>query len=905
MRLNHLLAPFIFSVLLTNAALAAEKASAEETPTLKATLISEHASLAPSSTTTLAVKLEIPDKWHIYHPIVLDTGLPTLLDLTLPEGISAGELRYPSPTFESLSTGGDSGSETASTQATTSEAASAAKPKFSFGKSAPAKDTVTAAATHSEADTIDYLSYAGETVLLVELTGDATLKPGTKAHIGAYISALICEHNGRCIPIDTTATLELPITAELGAKQKAELFAAARRALPAPLADAPYLKGSTLTTQYSQLPIGVESELILTLDIDAGYHIQDRDPGVDGLIPTRVWIEPVEGLTFETDKQTWPEPKTETIEYLGTARQQAGKTVIRTPFKVSDTLFKPKQVKLHVLIGYQTCTDAGLCFPPAQAIGAVTFDVVAADASAKAWQAPAQPTPVGWEAYVTTGTADDEPFAANEPNATNTVTTTTTTTTTASNIGTNAPATGLLSLLITFGAAFLGGIVLNVMPCVLPVVSLKIFGFVNQAGEDHARVLKMGLMYAVGVLVSFLPLAIIIPLIGASWGGVIMQNPVVVILISGFVFTFGLSMVGLYEIQLPGSVASVGSVQREGYGGAFMSGLMTTILATPCTGPFLGSAVGTLATLPFLVSMIGIMLIGTGLAFPYVMLSAFPAWLKFLPKPGNWMITFKQVTGWILLAVPLWLLWNLAGFGDAKLVFGAVVFLFAVGMASFFFSQIDLRTSGAKTAGVLVTAALTMLLGWYVGPVYYGGIFAEPEVETPIVNFTSSAAETDNTSNLANEQANAPIKFDVATLYPEGAGPKLPWQEWKPGLAERLAKSGYTVYVDFTASWCLTCQTNKATVLHTNEVYDFFRENKIVPLEADFSRRNPQIQAELRKFNRNGVPLNLIYPAGKPDETVTMPEFLTQSVVLDRLKQAGPSEPNLGNETSGDTVAAR
>lgn len=814
-------------------------AEAEVTPELKATLLTEHASLSPSGKTTLALKIDIPDTWHIYHPIVLDTGLPTEVAFTLTKGIKiASGVRYPVPVFAATETGGD---------------------------------------------TIDYLGYEEEAVLLVELAGDESLIPGSKAKISTFITALICEHNGTCIPVDTTAELEIPITSKLGAPQYADLFKSARKALPAPLSEAAYMKGSKLSTTHSQLPIGADSELILTLNIGKNYHIQDRDPGVEGLIPTRIWIETADGIEFDFDAQKWPKPKIEKIEYIGDVRQQGGKTEIRTPFKITDPLFTPGEVKLHVLVEYQTCTETGQCYPPTQTIGSVTFEVVPADQPAKAGNNTLSKP--GWIPAVEhlavsdsdsqSETSDSAVTSADAP---------------------PAAESGLWVILLTFGGAFLGGIILNIMPCVLPVVSLKIFGFVNQAGEDHSRVFKMGLVYAAGVLISFLPLAIIIPAIGASWGGVIMQNPVVVILISGFVFTFGLSMVGLYEIHLPGSVAAAGSVQREGYGGAFTSGLLTTILATPCTGPFLGSAVGTLATLPAAVSFIGIMLIGAGLAFPYVLLSAFPGWLKFLPKPGNWMITFKSITGWILLAVPLWLLWNLTGFGDADLLFGAVVFLFAVALASTFFGQIELNTSAAKTMGVMALATATVAVGWMVGPVYYGQIFAEPEEAAPTINFTSG------TTSPQEQDAQQPLNFDVSALYPEGAGPKLAWQEWEPGLPERLAEAGYTVYIDFTATWCLTCQTNKVTVLHTDEIYEQFREMKVIPLIADFTRRNADIQAELRKFNRNGVPLNLIFPAGNPEAVITMPELLTQAIVSDRLKQAGPTT---AVQPERDIVASR
>jgi thiol:disulfide interchange protein len=811
----------LFAVLLTTAAFAQD-----DGPSLEARLFTEQVSVAPGESTALAIELKIEPDWHIYHPIVLDTGLPTTVTLGLPAGTTAAPVQYPKPYFAALETGGDP---------------------------------------------IKYLGYKDTVVLLTDITAGDNVKPGQAIIVEATVDALICEDNGKCIPVQATAGVSIPVTAETGDVQFISQFEAAREALPMTLDRASYIKGSHLTTRHSKLPIGADGELVLTLTLGKNLHVQDRDPGNEALIPTRVWIESLEGLTFDVKNQVWPEPKLSEVEYLGKVRHQYGDVVIRTPFKVTYPGFKPGPVTAHVLVQYQACTESGQCFAPEMAIGAVTFDVVSADAKAAERTERATVSP-GWEPQIESGAtpiatrdrSEDAPATAGVSGA--------------------ASGSGLLTLLGILGGAFLGGIILNIMPCVLPVVSLKIFGFVNQAGEAHDRILKMGLMYAVGVLVSFLPLAIAIAAFNQAWGGVIFQNPVAIMLLSGFMLTFGLSMVGLYEMRLPGSAENVasGATTREGYGGAFLSGLVTTALATPCTGPFLGPALGALATQPPAMSFLGVMLVGAGLAFPYVLLSAVPAWVKFLPKPGKWMIAFKQITGLVILAVPLWLLWVLSTYGDAPLLFGAIVFLFGVGVASFVFGKIDINASTGKTTGLLTTAAVVMLAGWYIGPVYFG------QLNAPI-------AENEATEGAAIAEA---ADIDVNALYAANDGPKLAWQKWQPGLPEKLAEAGYTVYVDFTATWCATCQVNKNAVLHTNDIYAKFREQKIIPLTGDFTRRDPAIHAELKRHGRNGVPLNLVYPANRPTDVIAMPELLTQSIVTDALDRAGAST------ASGAQVAA-
>lgn len=750
---------------------------APEGPSLGATLYAEHAALAPGDQTTLAIQLDIESGWHIYHPIVLDTGMPTTATFELPDGLSTGPLQFPVP---------------------------------KYGESAG----------------IAYLGHYGQPILLTTLTADEDVEPGRTVTIKVRVDALICNPE-TCIPIDAEATLELRIAAAPGEPQHGDLFARARDALPVDLSDATQLAGSEVVASHTQVPIGGKGELLVVLDIADNYHIQDRDPGNPDLIATRIHVGQPDGITVHRDQAKWPPAKVQEIPGFGEARFQKGRTIVRIPFEVTDPKAPRGPAEFPVLVEYQACSEEGQCLAPVTAAASAPVEIVAEGAAA-----------------VENARADDLVAEA------------------------QAAAISDISWRQLFGVlffAFIGGMILNIMPCVLPVISLKIYGFVNQAGQSRKRIFAMGLTYAAGILVSFLPIAIAMVATQAAWGALIMQNATAIILLSGLMLALGLSMLDVFEFQLPGSAstAAAGATSREGYTGAFMNGVLTTILATPCTAPFLGSALGLLFVLPPIMAFAGIMVVGVGLAFPYLLLTAMPQWLKFLPKPGNWMVTFKHAMGVVILAVPLWLLWVLSAWEDAALLHGALIFLFGVGIACWIFGRLSLNVTWTRFITTTVVALGLMAGGWTAGPVYFGRLY----------------------------NPHQPID----------------WQPWRPNVGPELAAEGKTVYIDYTAAWCLTCQQNKLLVLETPKVAGKLEEMGVVPIKADFTKQNAQIAAEIRAHGRNGVPVNVIYPADRPDEPIVLPEILTTRIVMDALKDAGPSEmpdPNAPDAEGPAPVAA-
>lgn len=408
--------------------------------------------------------------------------------------------------------------------------------------------------------------------------------------------------------------------------------------------------------------------------------------------------------------------------------------------------------------------------------------------------------------------------------------------------------------------AFLGGMLLNVMPCVLPVISIKVMSFVNQAGQSRERVFKLGLVYAAGVLVSFAVLAAVViglKLAGSSVGwGFQLQNPVVVLTLSAVILAFALSLFGVFEIQLPGSAAegADGLTRREGAAGAFFNGVLATVLATPCTAPMLGAALGFAFTQPPWLVMAFFLTVGAGLATPFVLLAANPGWMRILPKPGAWMDRFKQLMGFALLATLVWLLSVLGSLLGADSMTAALAFLTVVGFAcwlaggwSSYDAPLFKRRAAWPLAAVLIAAGYMVL---------------------PARHFENADGRPPQTQRPAHTEG------------------EIEWRPFSVGLVEQLATEGRMVYLDFTADWCQTCQVNKKLALETERTRRAFEKYGVTPVLADWTARDETIRGVLAQFGRSGVPLNVILPAGQPGKPILLPELLTPGVVEEKLAEA-------------------
>jgi thiol:disulfide interchange protein len=407
--------------------------------------------------------------------------------------------------------------------------------------------------------------------------------------------------------------------------------------------------------------------------------------------------------------------------------------------------------------------------------------------------------------------------------------------------------------------AFIGGLILNIMPCVLPVIALKILGFVSEARSEPRRVRNLGLIYAFGVLVSFLALAAIV--IGvkaaghhAGWG---MQfgSPVFIVCLTTLVTLVALNLFGVFEITLGGHAldAAGGLASKHGATGAFFNGVLATSLATPCTAPFLGAALGFAFTQSAPAIVLVFLTVGLGLALPYVLLSWNPAWLKFLPKPGAWMEKFKIAMGFPMLATAVWL-FNLTYDDYGKNVLWLGVFLVVVAFAAWIFGEFAQRGRKHKTVAVIIT--LILLVGGYVYALENQLRWREP------------VAETDTAGSLEES--------------PDG----IDWQRWSPEAVAQARDAGKPVLVDFTADWCLTCQVNKKFAIEIPSVREKLKELNAVALVGDYTHFPDSITAELNRYNRAGVPLVLVYPKNAAAPPIVLPEVLTPGIVLNALNQA-------------------
>src|SRR5215470_6462034 len=412
-----------------------------------------------------------------------------------------------------------------------------------------------------------------------------------------------------------------------------------------------------------------------------------------------------------------------------------------------------------------------------------------------------------------------------------------------------APVRGVFTFLL-FG--FLGGFILNLMPCVLPVISLKIFGFVQQAGQSRQRIFRSGVAFTLGIFAWFIALAVLLIALKSAgrdvtWGGFQFTNPYFVLALSVIVLVFSLNLFGVFEVSLPQSVTRtlLSTSERKDLLGSFFQGVFATVLATPCTAPFLGTALGFAFTQSAVIILAMFIAIAAGMSAPYLLLSAQPAWLRFLPKPGLWMLHLKQFMGFLLLATLLFLLYVLGAERGLEGAIWASCFLLVISVACWMKGAFVVPTATVMKRIVILALMLLLVIG--SGVYFIGDKFQSTKIAS------------------ADSQSHG---------------------DWQPFTPERLQtelEQGRTVFVDFTAAWCLTCKFNEASVLEAQDVREAFQRHGIVKLRADWTNGDPVITKLLQQFGRPGVPLYVLYP-GKSQEPIVFPELLTKSILLDKLE---------------------
>jgi thiol:disulfide interchange protein DsbD len=402
--------------------------------------------------------------------------------------------------------------------------------------------------------------------------------------------------------------------------------------------------------------------------------------------------------------------------------------------------------------------------------------------------------------------------------------------------------TNSAELLRIVALAFLGGIILNLMPCVFPVLFIKGLGLLQGHGRERVHQRLHGLVYALGILVSFWAIVAVLLVLrsgGALFGwGFQFQSPTFVAIIALLLFFFALSLAGLFEIGLTFTSAGGELAQKPGYSGSFFTGMLATVVATPCTAPFMGAAVGFALSQSIAVTFLIFTALALGLAIPYVLLTFFPAWMRLLPKPGAWMEVLKQASSVPIFATVVWLVWLYARLAGTDLLLGLLAGMLLLAIAGWMLQRWVRSGVGTVIACAVVVIALAV-------PVY---------------------------AQYANRTT------------------KETWQPWTQQAVATARAQGRPVFVDFTAAWCLSCQFNERTVLNSKAVERAMDTAKVVRLRADWTHYDASITDALGQLGRSGVPTYVVYSSTANAPPDVLPEALTQSTVLDALGKLQPQQ---------------
>ncbi len=403
---------------------------------------------------------------------------------------------------------------------------------------------------------------------------------------------------------------------------------------------------------------------------------------------------------------------------------------------------------------------------------------------------------------------------------------------------------GLLQFILF---AFIGGVILNIMPCVLPLLSVRALSLVRESHNEKRRIFFSSMFYTGGIITAFLTLAALVVALKASgelvgWGFQF-QNPGFVIALTAVIYVFALAMFDVYIITAPGMTGAAKASGRGGYLGSFLTGVFAVIVATPCTAPFLGTALGFAFSQPPFIIFLIFFFIGLGLALPFILLGIWPSLMKHIPKPGNWMNIFKEVMGFLLIATAIYLVNTL------------------------------IRQIGADIIRVLMFLGILTFSAWLYGR------FARPGASRRrrlLVLITAAAI------SIFGGFATLSSLNDLSPGIETGTELKKGWEEFSPELVSQYRSEGYPVFIDFYAEWCTNCKVNEARVLTDREVLKVFQEKNTKLLKGDFTLNDPVIAEWIRKFGKGGVPVYALYLPGRK-EPIVFPELLTKTMVIGAL----------------------
>ena len=553
---------------------------------------------------------------------------------------------------------------------------------------------------------------------------------------------------------------------------------------------------------------GETARVAALLDIEEGWHTNSNEPTYDYLIPTEVRLRPPAGWPEATEIR-YPPGEMKSFAFADEPLSvYEGEVAVLAPVVVP-VAAAPGEHVVAASVTYQACDDRS-CLPPVTVERTVALTV--------------GPGGEGTDhaAFGVTALPPAERGRA------------------------AAPASLAVMLLL----GLVGGLILNAMPCVLPVLSLKVFGLVQSAGRGRRHVVVGGLATAAGILLSFWALALLAIAAKAAGGavgwGVQFQEPGFVAALAVVMVLFSLNLWGLFEIPLPARLARVAdSGPKEGLAGHLAAGLFATLMATPCSAPFLGTAVGFALAQEATTIFAMFTAVGLGMALPYLLLAAAPGLAWLLPRPGPWMVVFKSLMGFLLAAAAVWLLYVLASqVTPERLAFFELALL---ALAFFVWLREHSRRPAARA--VALAGALAAVVG---------GVALAATAPTGV----TIAASTEPSGRIA-------------------------WQPFDRAEAERLAAQGRLVFVDVTADWCFTCKVNERLVLETALVADAFERYEVHAMKADWTNRDDAIATFLAEHGRYGIPFYLLYRPGS--EAHLFSELLTQEAILEALERSGPA----------------
>ncbi|NNE01503.1 MAG: disulfide bond formation protein DsbD [Pirellulaceae bacterium] len=694
--------------------------------------------------------------------------------------------------------------------------------------------------------------------------------PGFRGDIQVAVDGLTCTDAGKCIPVEEVLTAKYDGDAPSG-DQKQTVAADAKSAedskaaKPKVFRDGKYVVGWTATAPKAIAP-GETARLRFTATPDAKFHVyaavtDDADSSTNFVITKKSDLKIAAPTTDE------PVISKKVLPTLPAQRYYKGKVTWSLPVKVPEGT-EPGEHDIEGFIVYQACTD-NACHPPMalkfktailvgdgtgrqdiQLVSAKRAEALDAAGTVKWVDDLASATP----AITPENTPDGSDNNSDVGPAVAAIGSQSTSRDASAAPVADAEATTPFALILLL--AFAGGVILNVMPCVLPVVGLKIMSFVKQAGEDQRRVFILNLVYVAGILFVFALLAALAVMFSFAWGEQFTFFSVRLGL-AIVLFALALSYLDVWEIPVPGMAAGKASQEiqnREGYIGAFSKGMFATILATPCSGPMLGAIFGLTLGLTPVQTVAIFMVVGLGMSLPYVIIGAKPSLVSWLPKPGNWMETLKQFLAFLFL-----------------------------GTVAFFFAGFE---DNEKTP-LFITLIGVWFGCWIIGQV--------PNWDRVGRRFSAWVVGV----------TTAVVIGVGAFQFFDGGEKILKWEPYSEARLAQLQSEGKTVMLDFTANWCVNCQVNTKFAIDTEPTRKLVQELDAVAMIADWSNRDdPSIKKKLEELQSRSIPLLAIYPGDQPDQPIILRDLVSQGSVLEALRQAGPSLDRTANSSAQPPIAS-